>query len=386
MLNSGEILPFDIHDVPSPCYVVDAEALRANGRILDQVRKASGATIILALKAFSMHPAFPLLRDYLNGTTASSLNEALLGKLEFGGEVHAYAVAYSDNDFPRMQDLAGHISFNSLSQWEHFKSAALARPDVQYGLRINPQYSEVEVELYNPCIPGSRFGMTAEDLREADLTGITGLHSHTLCEQGSDTLERTVEKIEEGFSDLLHQMDWLNLGGGHHITRPDYDRERLIRLVKRLRKTYSLQVILEPGEAVALYAGWLVSEVLDVFDSQGIRHAILDSSATAHMPDVLEMPYRPHILHSGQPGEKAHTYKLGGITCLAGDRIGDYSFDHPLQRGDRPVFTDMAIYSMVKTSHFNGVTHPAIALWDSTLPSMTLTRHFGYQEFRNRLG
>lgn len=379
-------LPFDIQAVPSPCYVVDAEALRANGRILDQVRKASGATIILALKAFSMHPAFPLLRDYLNGTTASSLNEALLGKLEFGGEVHAYAVAYSDNDFPRMQDLAGHISFNSLSQWEHFKSAALARPDVQYGLRINPQYSEVEVELYNPCIPGSRFGMTAEDLREADLTGITGLHSHTLCEQGSDTLERTVEKIEEGFSDLLHQMDWLNLGGGHHITRPDYDRERLIRLVKRLRETYSLQVILEPGEAVALYAGWLVSEVLDVFDSQGIRHAILDSSATAHMPDVLEMPYRPHILHSGQPGEKAHTYKLGGITCLAGDRIGDYSFDHPLQRGDRLVFTDMAIYSMVKTSHFNGVTHPAIALWDSTLPSMTLTRHFGYQEFRNRLG
>ncbi|MDA3873670.1 MAG: carboxynorspermidine decarboxylase, partial [Kiritimatiellae bacterium] len=350
----SEPLPFDVHSVPSPCYVVDADALRANGRILDQVRKASGATIILALKAFSMHPAFPLLRDYLNGTTASSLNEALLGKLEFGGEVHAYAVAYSDEDFHRMQNLAGHISFNSLAQWQHFKSAALARPDVQYGLRINPQYSEVEVELYNPCIPGSRFGMTAEDLHGADLTGITGLHSHTLCEQGSDTLERTVEKIEAGFSDLLHQMNWLNLGGGHHITRPDYDRERLIRLVKRLRETYSLQVILEPGEAVALHAGWLVSEVLDVFDSQGIRHAILDSSATAHMPDVLEMPYRPHILDSGQPGEKAHTYKQGGITCLAGDRIGDYSFDHPLHRGDRLVFTDMAIYSMVKTSHFNG--------------------------------
>ncbi|MEX2382435.1 MAG: carboxynorspermidine decarboxylase [Opitutales bacterium] len=386
MLNPCGFSPFDVQSVPSPCFVVDAEALRANGRILDEVRKASGATIILALKAFAMHPAFPLLREYLNGTTASSLNEALLGKLEFGGEVHAYAVAYSDDDFLRMQNLAGHISFNSLAQWEHFKSAALRRPDVKYGLRINPQYSEVEVELYNPCIPGSRFGMTAVDLRGADLTDITGLHSHTLCEQGSDTLERTVEKIEEGFSDLLHQMDWLNLGGGHHITRSDYDRERLIRLLKRLRDTYSLQVILEPGEAVALRAGWLVSEVLDVFDSQGIRHAILDSSATAHMPDVLEMPYRPHIIGSGRPGEKAHTYKLGGITCLAGDRIGDYSFDRPLQRGDRVAFTDMAIYSMVKTSHFNGVTHPAIALWDASLPSMTVTRRFGYEEFRNRLG
>jgi carboxynorspermidine decarboxylase len=382
----SESIPFDIQAVPSPCFVVDAEALRANGRILDEVRQASGAAIILALKAFSMHPAFPLLRGCLNGTTASSVNEALLGKLEFGGEVHAYAVAYSDKDFQRMLDLAGHISFNSLAQWTHFKTAALARPDVKYGIRINPQYSEVEVDLYNPCIPGCRFGMTADDLRGADLSGITGLHSHTLCEQGSDTLERTVEKIEAGFADLLHQMEWLNLGGGHHITRPDYDRKRLIRLVKRLRETYSLDVILEPGEAVALHAGWLVSEVLDVFDSQGIHHAILDSSATAHMPDVLEMPYRPHIIGSGQPDEKPHTYKLGGITCLAGDRIGDYSFDQPLQRGDRLVFTDMAIYSMVKTSHFNGVTHPAIGLWDSRIPSMTLTRQFGYREFRNRLG
>lgn len=382
----SESLPFDPLLVPSPCFVVDAEALRENGRILDGVRKASGAKIILALKAFAMHPAFPLLRPFLNGTTASSLNEALLGKLEFGGEVHAYAVAYTDEDFSCLQNIAGHISFNSLSQWKHFRTKALSQPEVSYGLRINPQYSEVEVELYNPCIVGSRFGMTAEDLVDADLTGITGLHSHTLCEQGSDTLARTVEKIEEKFATLLHQLKWLNLGGGHHITKPDYDLELLIRTVKHLRETYDLDVILEPGEAVALHAGWLVTEVLDVFESQGVQHAILDSSATAHMPDVLEMPYRPHVLGSGNVGEKVYSYKLGGITCLAGDRIGDYSFDQPLKRGDRLFFTDMAIYSMVKTSHFNGVAHPAIALWDSETEEMKVTQTFGYADFRDRLG
>jgi len=378
--------PFDPALVPSPCFVVDAEALRKNGRILDQVRQASGAKIILALKAFSMHPAFPVLRPFLNGTTASSLNEALLGKFEFGGEVHAYAVAYSDADFLRLQDMAGHISFNSLSEWSHHKTVALQRSDVQYGIRINPQYSEVQVDLYNPCIPGSRFGMTAEDLKGADLTGICGLHSHTLCEQGSDTLARTVEHIEAKFGDLLHQMNWLNLGGGHHITKPCYDRELLIKTVSDLRETYDLEVILEPGEAVAVDAGWLVTEVMDVFESQGSQHAILDSSATAHMPDVLEMPYRPHILGSGEANEKAHSYKLGGITCLAGDRMGDYSFDQPLKRGDRLFFTDMAIYSMVKTSHFNGVAHPGIALWDGESGEMKVTREFGYAEFRDRLG
>ncbi len=377
-------LPFDVLSVPSPCFVVDGNQLCENGKILDEVRKASGAKIILALKAFAMHPAFPLLRPYLNGTTASSLNEALLGKLEFGGEVHTYAVAYSDADFSRLQKISGHISFNSLAQWQHFKAEAQLRPEVKYGLRINPQYSEVEVALYNPCIAGSRFGMTADDLAGADLTGITGLHSHTLCEQGSDTLARTVEKIEEKFGALLHKMEWLNLGGGHHITKPDYDRELLVETVKHLRETYDLEIILEPGEANAVDAGWLVTEVLDVFESQGVQHAILDSSATAHMPDVLEMPYRPHVLGSGEADEKEFSYKLGGITCLAGDRIGDYSFDQPLKRGDRLVFTDMAIYSMVKTSHFNGVAHPAIALWDGE--QVKVTREFGYADFRNRLG
>jgi carboxynorspermidine decarboxylase len=380
------ITPPPFQTSPSPCFIVDAEGLRRNGRILERVRKEADVHIILALKGFAMHPAFPVLRPYLDGTTASSLNEALLGHHEFGGEVHTYAVAYTDDDFDRILPLSRHITFNSLSQWQHFREKAKAHPEVAFGLRINPRYSEVEVDLYNPCIPGSRFGMTADDLEGADLTGITGLHSHTLCEQGSDTLERTVEHIEAQFAPLLHRMNWLNLGGGHHITKPDYDVDRLVRLLKRLKQTYNLDLILEPGEAVAQEAGWLVSEVLDVFDSQGIHHAILDTSATAHMPDVLEMPYRPYILTSGEAGEKAHTYALGGVTCLAGDRISTYSFDQPLHRGDRLVFTDMAIYSMVKTSHFNGVTHPSIALWDPENGGLTVTRSFGYDHFKSQLG
>ncbi len=371
---------------PSPCFVVDGEGLRHNGRILKRVQEKSGCKIILALKGFSMHPAFPLLREFLSGTTASSLNEALLGAMEFGGEVHVYAVAYTDAEFPNLLDLATHISYNSLNQWRHFREQALSRSNVAHGLRINPEYSEVEVDLYNPCIPGSRFGMTAADLAGADLTGLSGLHFHTMCEQGSDTLERTLEEVEKKFAPLLHQMKWLNMGGGHHITRPDYDVERLIRCVRHMRETYGLDVILEPGEAVALNAGWLVCEVLDVFETRGHHHAILDVSATAHMPDVLEMPYRPHIVGSGTAGEKAHTYKLGGVSCLAGDRIGDYSFDRPLRRGQRLAFTDMAIYSMVKTSHFNGVAHPAIALWDPEQGGLNVTRTFGYQAFRDRLG
>lgn len=380
-------LPFDAGKVPSPCFVVDAEALRRNGNILRQVREASGAKIILALKGFAMHPAFPVLRPFLDGTTASSLNEALLGSLEFGGEVHVYAVAYTDVEFPGILDLATHVSFNSLSQWHHFRDQVREHPKVSCGLRVNPEYSEVEVDLYNPCIPGSRFGMTAADLESADLDGITGLHFHTMCEQGSDTLERTLHQVENRFGGLLKKMKWLNMGGGHHITRPGYDLDRLVRCVRGVSETHGVEVILEPGEAVALNAGWLVSEVLDVFETNGHAHAILDVSATAHMPDVLEMPYRPHVMGSGQPGERKHTYKLGGVSCLAGDRIGDYSFDHALRRGDRLVFTDMAIYSMVKTTHFNGVAHPSIALWDPTeSDSPRVTRTFGYNVFRDRLG
>lgn len=378
--------PFPPDTAPSPCFVVDAPALRRNGDILRHVQDKAGCKIILALKGFAMHPSFPILREYLAGTTASSLNEALLGKLEFGGEVHVYAVAYTEEEFPKLQDLATHISFNSLSQWRHFREQALARPEVEYGLRVNPEYSEVEVDLYNPCIPGSRFGMTLTDLEGADLGGISGLHFHTMCEQGSDTLERTLDALESRFTPLLKQMRWLNMGGGHHITRPGYDLDRLIACVRRIRDRYGLDVILEPGEAVALNAGWLLATVLDVFESQGHCHAILDVSATAHMPDVLEMPYRPHILGSGKAGEKPFLYKLGGVSCLAGDRIGDYAFHRELVRGDQLIFTDMAIYSMVKTTHFNGVAHPSIALWDPENGGLTVTRRFGYREFRDRLG
>jgi carboxynorspermidine decarboxylase len=379
-------LPFDPSSVPSPCYVIDAEGLRRNGRLLHDVRKRSGARILLALKAYAMAPSFPLLRPFLDGTTGSSLNEVLLAHREFGREIHAYAVAWSDEDFEAVLPLATHITFNSLSQWQHFKTRIPETCITRFGLRINPRYSEVEFPIYNPCIPGSRLGMTIDDLADADLEGITGLHSHTLCEQGSDTLERTVVEIEKQFAPLLHRMEWLNLGGGHHITKPDYDRELLIQIVQHLQNTYHLQVILEPGEAVAQEAGWLVSEVLDVFESDGVAHAILDTSATAHMPDVLEMPYRPDILGAGQEGEKAYTYRLGGVTCLTGDRIGAYSFDQPLHRGDRLLFTDMAMYTLVKSSHFNGIPHPAVALWDPENGGMKVTRTFGYDDFRNRLG
>jgi len=369
-----------------PCYVVDAESLRENGEILLDVANRSGARIILALKAFAMHPAFPLLRPYLAGTTASSRHEARLGQEAFGKELHAYAVAYSPEDFDAMRERSTHLTLNSLSQWQALKDRVPSENTTKFGLRINPNYSEITFDVYNPCRSGSRLGMTREDLASADLEGITGLHFHTLCEQGSDTLERTVDHVEEQFAPLLHRMEWLNLGGGHHITKPDYDRERLVRLLIRLRETYDLDLILEPGEAVVQESGWLICEVLDTFHSQGIHHAILGTSSTAHMPDVLEMPYRPHILGSGEEGEKAYTYQIGGVTCLAGDRIGVYSFDQPLKNGDRLVFTDMAMYSMVKSTHFNGIPHPSIALWDPEGEGLTVTRSFGYEDFKNRLG
>lgn len=377
-------LPFNPADIPSPCFVVDAEALRRNGEILDRVRKQSGATLLLALKAFAMPSAFPVLRPYLDGTTASSTAEALLAGIHFGGEVHAYAVATTPEDLERTCEIARHITLNSVSQWRHLRPVAHRFPEVSFGIRINPRYSEVETDLYNPCLPGSRFGMTAEDLQGADLDGIEGFHMHTLCEQGFGPLERTVEKVEEEFGGYLPRLRWLNLGGGHHITKPYYDRSGLVRLIRRLQDTYDLKVILEPGEAVAQQAGWLIASVLDVFSSQGVQHAVLDVSATAHMPDVLEMPYRPEVIGAGEPGEKKVDVHLGGLTCLAGDRICVYSFDTLPEIGDRLVFTDMAMYTMVKTSHFNGVAHPSIALWDEG--RLQIQKTFGYADVRNRLG
>ncbi len=374
--------------LPSPCFVVDRGLLQRNLEILDDVQRRSGARIILALKGFAMWSVFPQIANVLCGTTASSLNEALLGQEEFGGEVHVYSVAYTQSELDKLTSIAHHLTFNSLSQWNR-----LSRPSgtgCSFGLRINPQYSEVETELYNPCRPGTRFGMTAGQIALAindgfDIGCVDGFHFHTMCEQGSDTLQRTLAVVEKDFGGWLPGLKWINFGGGHHITRSDYDVELLVSEVQRIRETYGVDVYLEPGEAVALNTGFLVATVVDLFDSGDHRIAILDTSATSHMPDVLEMPYRPEIIDAGLPDEKPHTYQLGGLTCLAGDVIGDYSFDTPLSVGRRLIFTDMGHYSMVKTTMFNGVQHPAIAWSDDAKETVEVVRRFGYEDFKGRL-
>jgi carboxynorspermidine decarboxylase len=332
-----------------------------------------------------MFSLFPLIRETLHGTAASSLHEARLGREEFGGEVHVYAVAYRDHEFPALLELADHITFNTFSQWRRFKERALARADPpRYGIRVNPGYSEVAVDLYNPCRPGSRFGMRREQFEGEDLSGIGGLHFHTLCEQNADVLERTLAVVERQFGPILARMQWLNMGGGHHISRPDYDVDRLCRVIDRFRQRYDLEVYLEPGEAIALNTGYLVSSVLDIFHNE-TDIAILDTSATAHMPDVLEMPYRPKIQGAGQPGEHAYDYRLGGLTCLAGDVIGDYSFPAPLEIGQQLVFNDMAHYTMVKNTTFNGVELPAIAIYRPDAGNVSMVRTFGYEDYKSRL-
>lgn len=365
---------------------MDEGLLASNLEILGHVQEESGAKIILALKGFAMWSCFPLLRNVLHGTTASSMNEAILGRDEFGREVHVYCVAYREDELRTYASFARHITLNSLSQLRQMKAVMEdMKHKVSFGLRINPEYSEVQTPLYNPCRPGSRFGVHASEFLGEDLSIIEGLHFHTLCEQGADTLERTLVHVEEKFGKWLHQMKWLNLGGGHHITRADYDRDLLIRLVKYVRSTYDIDIYLEPGEAVALDSGFLVSTVLDVINSGDHTLVILDTSATAHMPDVLEMPYRPEILGSDKPGEKAWTATLGGLSCLAGDVIGDWSFEKPLRVGDQLVFTDMAHYSMVKTTMFNGVQHPAICLARADGRGARVVREFVYEDLRNRL-
>ncbi|NWK54165.1 carboxynorspermidine decarboxylase [Verrucomicrobiaceae bacterium N1E253] len=376
-------------EVPTPCYLMDESLLARNLKILDHVQQESGGKIILALKGFAMWSTFPQISQTLCGTTASSLSEARLGMEKFGGEVHAYCVAYRDPEMDFLRKHCHHITLNSLSQWQRFQHH-VNQPETtaSFGLRINPEYSEVETDIYNPCRKGSRFGITATDLANADasiLEGIDGLHFHTMCEQNSDTLERTLEHVEAKFGTYLQTMKWLNCGGGHHITRPDYDTDRLVRLIQHLRAAYDLEVYLEPGEAVALNTGFLITRVIDRFNSDGHPIAILDTSAAAHMPDVLEMPYRPEILGASDPGEKKHTITLGGTTCLAGDVIGDWSFDEDLKVGDRLVFTDMAHYSMVKTNHFNGVDHPAIGRYHHQTDEVIIDRQFTYEDYRDRL-
>ncbi|MGN6103832.1 MAG: carboxynorspermidine decarboxylase [Kofleriaceae bacterium] len=378
----------DLSQVETPCFVTDLGALEANLRILDDVQRRAECTILLALKGFAQWSTFPLIRRYLAGATASSIAEARLAREELGGEVHAYAPAYSDDEMRELVTIADHIVLNTPSQWRRHRpaieAARRAGRQISCGLRVNHEHQEVEVALYDPAGKCSRLGTTRANLTEADLDGIDGLHFHTLCQVNSDALARALAAFEAKFGDFIPRMKWVNFGGGHHITRPDYDRELLVRLIREFRARWNVPVYLEPGEAIALGTGVLVASVLDTLHN-GMDIAILDTSATAHMPDVLEMPYRPVIVDAGEPGERAHTYRLGGLTCLAGDVIGDYSFDRPLEVGDKLVFLDMAHYTMVKTTTFNGVRLPSIATRDPSTGQITVHRRFGYRDYRDRL-
>ncbi len=378
----------DLSQVPSPCHVLHRGLLEHNLRILRSVMDRSGAKILLALKGFAQFSEAKTISRYLAGTTASGIHEALLGREEFGGEVHAYSPAFKDEEFARLLRVADHISFNSPAQWKRHKAAALAAGrKLSFGLRVNPEHAEVDVELYNPCASGSRLGTLRSEIRSAeDLDGLEGLHFHTMCQQGSDVLERTVAAFEAKFGEFIPRLKWVNFGGGHHITREGYDLDRLVRIITGFRQRWGqhIQVYLEPGEAIGIGTGVLVGTVLDLVHN-GVDIAIIDVSATNHMPDTLEMPYRADIMDADLPGRLPHTYRLGSVTCLAGDVIGDYSFAEPLKIGQRLVFMDMSHYTFVKNTTFNGVPLPAIASFDPAAGQVQVVRRFGYADYKNRL-
>ena len=367
-------------EVPTPSYLVYEELLEKNLKILAEIAEDTGAKVLLAQKCFSMYHYYPLIGRYLSGTTASGIYEARLSQEEMGKENHVFKPAYEENEIPRLAAICDHIVFNSFAQWERFGAAACAA-GASCGIRINPERSTQEHAIYDPCAPGSRLGVKIADFRADLLAGLDGLHFHTLCEQGADALAATLETVEEKFGKYLHRMKWLNFGGGHHITREDYDIPLLKKLIRHVQETYGVAVYLEPGEAVALNAGFLVAEVLDV---QADGNVILNTSAACHMPDVIEMPYRPPVIGAGEAGEKVHTYTLAGPTCLAGDTIGTYSFDTPLVVGDRVAFGDMAIYTMVKNNTFNGMPLPNIIAVSPT-GEWEIVREFGYDDFKMRL-
>ncbi|MFC3614136.1 carboxynorspermidine decarboxylase [Lutimaribacter marinistellae] len=376
----GAFRDFDLTRVPSPCFVVDEKAVERNLSILKGISDRSGAHVLAALKAFSMFSVAPLVRRYLGGTCASGIFEARLAREEYGGEVATFCAAYKESEIDEIAALSDHVIFNSPAQKDRF-APRVRFAGKQVGLRINPEHSEGEVAKYDPCAPCSRLGTPVSQLDRHAIAGVDGLHMHTLCEQGLDPLLRTWDALEPKIAPYLPQLKWMNFGGGHHITRDDYDRDGLVAFIRQVREKYGVDVYLEPGEAVALDAGILVGEVLDTTHN-GQDLAIVDISATCHMPDVIEAPYRPAML--GEP-ESGHTYRLGGPSCLAGDVIGDYAFLRPLTPGQRFAFLDQAHYSMVKTNTFNGVPLPAIALWNSETDELKIIRSFGYEDFKERL-
>lgn len=375
-----------IGQLPSPCYLISEDVIRRNCELLNTVQQRTGAKVLLALKAFALPAVFPLIAEYLHGVCASGPIEAQLGRETFGREVHTYAPAFTAEQMQRVVRFSDHIVFNSLTQYEvHREAVDAAAGNLELGLRVNPGHAEVEVELYNPCRPGSRFGVLPQILEGADLSAFSGLHFHALCEQNSDVLVRVLKHFEQHFQSYIPQMKWVNFGGGHHVTRDDYDVDLLCETIIDFRKRYNgIDVYLEPGEAVVLNGGVFITRVLDILHN-GVDIAVLDCSAETHMPDVLGMPYRPHIVGSAEAGQRPHNYKLGGISCLAGDIIGDYSFDKPLEVGQTLVLTDMALYSFVKNTTFNGVELPALALCSAEKNSVELLKQFGYDDYRSRI-
>ena len=370
--------------IPSPCYVLDEVAFRKNLELIKSVKEQASVEIILAFKAFAMWSVFPIVREYIPFTTASSLAEAKLAFEEMGSPAHTYGPAYTDKEFPAIMNCSSHITFNSLTQFERFYPQTQFN-NISCGLRINPEFSDVETDLYNPCAPGSRLGIVADLLGDKLPEGVEGLHFHTLCESSSYDLEKTLNVVEEKFGKYFSQIRWLNMGGGHLMTREGYNTDHLISLLKSFNSKYPhLHLILEPGSAFAWKTGVLVSSVIDIVENKGIRTAMLDVSFACHMPDCLEMPYKPSIIGATDAIPGKPTYRMGGNSCLSGDFMGDWSFDKELKPGDRIVFDDMIHYTMVKTTMFNGVSHPSIGIW-TTANDFQLIREFGYEDYKTRM-
>lgn len=376
----------DLNAIPSPCYVMEEKLLRNNLALIKRVKEEAGVNIILAFKAFALWKSFPIVREYIPHSTASSKFEAQLAFEEMGSPAHTYSPAYTEADFPAILKYSSHITFNSLSQFDRFYP--LVKADgrgISCGLRINPEFSDVETDLYNPCAPGSRMGIVRDLLGETLPEGVEGLHFHTLCESSSYDLERTLQEVDKKFGTLLSQVKWLNMGGGHLMTRKDYDTDHLVSVLRAFKTKYpNLEIIMEPGSAFAWQTGFLLTTVVDIVENKGIKTAIIDASFTCHMPDCLEMPYKPAIRNATDAVEGKPTYRIGGNSCLSGDYMGDWSFDKPLEVGDKVIFEDMIHYTIVKTSMFNGIPHPSLALW-SKEDELVLYRSFGYEDYKNRM-